>query len=289
MNKQNLKQWARELKSEITERERIQRKQQRKVANELGTQIISFSQFVNSHNIMRLPIFSTKYVRNGRRTEPICYSSQDGTVAFTVKGASGIPDQADANVLRYAISKARRVRRKIGVMPERVDVTRYELLRALGKSDSGNSYKKLEKTLECLAGMQLTGNVFRKDEMFTGTLVAFSYTYKANGQIDKIRIAFNEDFREHLEKEKAVLAIPSEILRETNALRIRIMELVQAGMGYDARWAVKLKYLRELCAYTRQMKFLKQDLKKLKLPYHLTFTKAANGDQVIIFTRQAAP
>ena len=144
--------------------------------------------------------------------------------------------------------------------------------------------------------MQLTGNVFRKDEIFTATLVTFSYTYKANGRIDKIRIMFNEDFREHLEKEKAVLTIPSEILKETNALRIRIMELVQAGMGYDARWAVKLKHLRELCAYNRQLKFFKQDIKNLfkkdikkpTLPYQLTFTKAANGDQVAIFTRRVA-
>ena len=283
---ENLKKRASLLKLQAVEQEKAQQKRQLKLANQLGTQVISLSRFVNAHNIMRLPLFSTKYSRNGRRTEPIRFVSKNGSIAFEVKGVSGIPSQVDANILRFAISKARKIRQQVGIIPEKIEVTRYELLKALGKKDSGGNYKSLEKSIECLGGMRIKGNIFRKDEIFTGSLLSFSHTYKEDGKIDKIKIFFNSELRSHLQKEKSVLAIPNEILISTNALKIRIMELVQAGMGHQQRWAVRLRHLRELCAYSRQTKFLKHDIKRLELPYHLSFNKTIDGDQVVIFTRK---
>lgn len=286
MNDRDLQAWATELKSESEVREREERKQKLKLANELGSQVISLSRFVNSHNIMRLPLFSTKYVRNGRRTKPIVFKSQDGSVSFKVSGANGLPDQAEGNIVRYAITKARKIRREVGVMPQYVEVTRYELLTALGRATSGKSYKKLEESLQCLAGMQITGNVFAKDSLYTGTLVSFQYTKTEDDKVDKIRIIFNPQLHEHLEEEKAVLAIPNEILFETNALRIRLMEIVQSGMGYQSKWMMKLSYLRELCVYDRELKYFKRDINRLDLPYDLSFMKGGNREQIAVFARR---
>jgi len=286
MNNRNLHQWAAELKSKEKVRQREEKKKKFKIANELGEEVVSLSRFVNSHNIMRLPLFSTKYVRNGRRTKPIIFNSQDGSVAFEVNGANGIPDQADGNIIRYAISKARKIRRRIGVTPQRVDVTRYELLKALGRATSGKNYRKLEESLKCLAGMQITGNVFAKDSIYTGTLVSFQYTKTPDSKVDKIRIIFNPKLHEHLEQEKAVITIPNEILMETNALRIRLMELVQAGMGYKDKWMMKLSYLKKLCVYDRELKYFKRDITRLELPYVLTFIKGDNRQQVVVFTKK---
>lgn len=289
MNDRDLQTWATELKSESENREREERKKKLKIANELGSQVISLSRFVNSNNIMRLPLFSTKYVRNGRRTKPIVFKSQDGSVAFEVRGANGLPDQAEGNIVRYAISKARKIRRRIGVTPQYVEVTRYELLTALGRATSGKSYKKLEESLQCLAGMQITGNVFAKDSLYTGTLVSFQYTKAEDGKVDKIRIIFNPQLHDHLEEEKAVLAIPNEILFETNALRIRLMEIVQSGMGYQDKWMMKLSYLRELCVYDRELKYFKRDINRLELPYNLSFIKGQNREQIAVFVRKRTP
>ena len=288
MNDRDLQTWASKLKSESEVREREERKKKLKIANERGSQVISLSRFVNSHNIMRLPLFSTKYVRNGRRTKPIVFNSQDGSVSFKVSGANGLPDQAEGNIVRYAISKARKIRRGVGVLPEYVEVTRYELLTALGRTTSGKSYKRLEDSLECLAGMQVTGNVFGKGSMYTGTLVSFEYTKTKNGRVDKIRIIFNSKLHKHLEEEKAVLAIPNEILFETNALRIRLLEVIQSGMGYQGKWMMKLSYLKELCAYDRELKYFKRDIGLLKLPYRLSFVKGENKEQIAVFTRKGS-
>lgn len=280
-----LKQRAIRLKAQLDRKQAQDEEQRLKLANELGCQVISLPGYVNSHDIMRLPIFSTKYARNGRQLDPIFFISQNGDIKFEVAGTKGIPSQVDANILRYAISKGRRIRRKVGIMPEQVETTRYELLKVLGRNDSKSNYVALEKTLQCLSGMQITGNIFERDKVFTGSLVSFIYTSKPSKKRDKIQIVFNPTFREYLEKENAVLRIPDEILTSTNALKIRLLELVKAGMGGKYHWSIRLSYLRKLCVYAREVKYLKREIKNLDLPYRVSFQKTDDGDQVVSFSK----
>ena len=79
-----LKQRADELKSQLEREQALRDEQRLKLANQLGTRGISLPGYVNSHDIMRLPIFSTKYARNGRQHEPIVFISQNGEIQFTV-------------------------------------------------------------------------------------------------------------------------------------------------------------------------------------------------------------
>ena len=278
-----LKQRAEELQSQYDRNLASKRERQLKMANALGARTIYLPRYVNSHDIMRLPIFSTKYARNGRQNESIVFVSQNGEVYFEVAGAKGIPSQVDANILRYAISKGRKVRQKVGVMPEQIETSKYELLRILGRNDSKSNYMALEKSLQCLSGMQITGNIFDRDKIFTGSLVSFFYTNKDKRK-DTIQIVFNPIFREHLDKEENVLLIPDEILTSTNALKIRLIELVRVGMGTKKQWSIRLSYLRELCVYSREVKYLKRDIKGLDLQYAVSFTKTDDRDQIVLFS-----
>lgn len=283
---ENLKKRARELELEADRKESEQRQMKLKLANQLGSQVVDLTRILNSHCLMRYPIFSIRYPRQGYQTEPIRYQSSDGKVSLEVTGIFGIPNQVDGNIIRWAVSNARRILNQTGIMPEELVTSRYRLLRVMGKAINGNNYHNLELALKRLSGMHISGNVFNKNEKFAGTLVSFSYTYDDAGQIDKVKMVFHKDFRDHLQQQKSVLALDNEILTSINPLEIRLRELVRVGMGVSPKWEISLKKLQPLCADTREMRYFKRAIKSLKIPYRLSFRKSANGGEVAVFTAE---
>ena len=283
---EKFKKRAKELELKAEREENNQRQMKLKLANELGSQVVDLTQILNSHSLMRYPIFSTRYARQGYQTEPIRYQSSDGTVKFEISGMFGVPNQVDGNIIRWAISNARRILSQTGVMPEELVTSRYRLLKVMGKATSSKNYKNLESALKRLSGMHVSGNVFNKNEKFAGTLVSFSYTYDNLGQIDRVKMVFHKDFRDHLEQQKSVLALDDGILTSVNPLEIRLKELVRVGMGASPKWEISLNKLQPLCADTREMRYFKRAIKGLKLPYSLSFRKSANGDEIAVFMAQ---
>jgi hypothetical protein len=264
------------------------REAQEEKAFEMAISPISITRYRNAQNFMRLPLFSTKYARNGRQMAPIQYTSQDGSVAMEVTANSkyGLPDQVDGNILRYAVSKAREIKMKTGVVPPGIEETRYKLLRVLGMDDCAKSYQWLEGALDRLSSAHYKGNFFSKDILFTGALLSFSYSYDDEGEIEKVAIAFNPVVRAYLQNDKSVLAIDGEILLSRSPLRIRLMELVQVHIGDSSEWSVKLDHLRGLCYSQRSLKHFKVDLKGTDLSrYTLSFSKARDGKQLVTFQK----
>lgn len=205
--------------------------QQLKRANERGTQQFDLVSVLNSHALMRYPVFSTRYGSQQQQEEPILYYSSDGSVSVEVKGSYGIPNQADANIIRWAISVARQVRTETGVVPEEISTTRYKLLKDLGKTVTGTNYRNLEQSLKVLGGINISGNIFDKNQEFTGTLMEFNYTRDGSGKIDKIVMIFNKNFRQHLQRDESVLTIPGEVLVSNNPLQIRLIEVARCHIG----------------------------------------------------------
>lgn len=259
--------------------------QQLKRANERGTQQFDLVSVLNSHALMRYPVFSTRYGSQQQQEEPILYYSSDGSVSVEVKGSYGIPNQADANIIRWAISVARQVRTETGVVPEEISTTRYKLLKDLGKTVTGTNYRNLEQSLKVLGGINISGNIFDKNQEFTGTLMEFNYTRDGSGKIDKIVMIFNKNFRQHLQRDESVLTIPGEVLVSNNPLQIRLIEVARCHIGRKPKWEVRLTKLMSLCYEKRRSKYeFKRAVKKTRLPYSVEFRKSADSnDEVVVF------
>ena len=200
---------------------RIEAGKQEKVkkANKIAQAPIDITRYRNERNFMSYPVFSSVYPKGGKgRRSYDLYEYEDGERQFVVTPNSsfGMPDQVDGNILRYAISKAIEVRRKYGVVPSCIEVSRYELCKALGLSVGGTQYTEINNRLNRIAGAQFVGNVFKRDEVFTGTLVSFSYP-KKSGQI---QISFNPKLLDAVEQDCSCLSIPSEILQLKNPFQI---------------------------------------------------------------------
>lgn len=275
------------LEIETLKKERLAEKQ--KQADELGQQSVSITRYRNGASIMRFPLFSTKYANgsNGRQQEGIRYSDSANGIHFEVtpNAQYGMPDQVDGNILRVIISKAREIHYTVSVCPSNLALTRCELLRALDISLGGKNYEDLHDRLDRLAGTQYKGNIFYKDEIFTGTLFSFSYptTNDPNGVVN---INLNHNFKEYLDQDKAVLAISDEILKLKSPLEIRLRELIQVHMGKEKRsWSVGLTRLSDLCQTKSPLKEFKRTLKGAKIPYFVDFTGGRKlADQIVKFT-----
>ncbi|MEL6442480.1 MAG: replication initiator protein A [Cyanobacteria bacterium J06621_8] len=261
------------------EQEQLQR------ANERGAQQFDLVSVLNSHALMRYPMFTSISRSQKQQEEPILYYSSDGSVSVEVKGNYGIPNQADANIFRWAISAARQIRTETGAIPKEISTTRYHLLKVLGKAISGANYRNLEHTLKVLGGIQMSGNIFDKNQEFTGSLIEFSYTRDASGEIDRIVMAFGEKFRQHLQKDESVLTIPGEVLVSNNPLQIRLIEVARCHMGKKLKWEVGLTKLMNLCYEKRRSKYeFKRAVKKTHLPYSVEIRKSTSSkDEVVVF------
>ena len=275
-----------QIAQRVKKAEEARQKQQLQKANQLGSQPFDLVSVLNSHALMRLPVFSTRYSRQGQRTEPIFYSSHDGSVTIEVNGNYGIPNQSDGNIIRWAISVARQIRAKTGFIPEEISTTRYNLLKTLGKSINGANYRNLEHSLKVLGGLQISGNIFSKDKEFTGTLVEFDYTRDGSGEIDKIVMTFGKNFRKHLQQEESVLSIPGQILTSINPLQIRLTEVVRSHMGRSKKWEIGLEKLMLLCAEDKRSKYeFKRVVRKTKIPYRVDFRKSSTSKEDIAVFR----
>lgn len=268
-----------------------EKQEETKRANKIAQAPIDITRYRNERNFMSYPVFSSIYPKGGkgRRIYDV-YEYNDGERQFLVtpNHSYGMPDQVDGNILRYALSKAIEVKRKYRVIPSCVQVSRYELCKALGLTVGGTQYTEINNRLNRLAGAQFVGNVFKKDETFTGTLVSFSYPEK-KGQI---QISFNPKLIDVLEEDSSCLTIPDEILKLRNPFQIRLIEFLRLRMGDKNEWVIGLNKLKDYCGVQKDMtlRLFKRNLMRQKVPYSITFSKSPNLiNQKVIFQKISDP
>ena len=268
-----------------------QKKEKVEQANRIAQRPIDITRYRNERNFMSYPMFSTVYPKGGknRRTNDV-YEYNDGERKFVVTPNSsfGMPDQVDGNILRYAISKAVEVKRKYGAVPSCIEVSRYELCRELGLKTGGTQYVEINNRLNRIAGAQFVGNLFKRDEIFTGTLVSFSYP-EGTGQI---QIAFNSKLLEAIEDDCSCLAISDEILRLKSPLQIRLIEFLRLRMGDKEEWVIGLEKLKNYCGVPKEMtlRLFKRNLLRQTIPYSIEFSSATKLiNQKVMFRKSADP
>ena len=175
---------------------------------------------------------------------------------------------------------------QVGYFPPYVDFTAYECLKAIGRdAKAGKNYIWIEEAFDRLVSTTYKGNIFKEDESRSEvfTLINIEYIKNQQGQIDRIRMHFNQRIQESA-KLRGLLTIDKTILREEAGIKKRILELVTVSMGRESSWTVGIERLQALCAHEGTLKRFKYELRQYDLPWKVTFSKAIHNGGNVTFT-----
>ena len=266
------------------DREQMENSLEAKESAELASQRVELTRYRNERNLMLFPFCSTS---KRKRLKTIEYRSSDGKRWLKVSANHdfGMAKIWDFDILRFALSKAGEIKNKTGYFPSFVEFSSYECLKAVNRPfKSGPSYAWLEEALARLVSTTYHGNIFRDDaNLVEGfTLIGCRYEKKEN-RIQKIKIIFNERILESVRYEKGLLVIDTNVVNEESGVKKRLLELVKVSKGEAKEWVVGLQRLKELCAFERELKKFKSQIKSYDLPWEIEFSKAIGGGENIRF------
>jgi len=256
----------------------------REKALELAQGPVDLTRYRNERNLMLFPFCSTA---KAKRIKDINYTSSDGKrwLEVTANHKYGMAKIWDFDILRFAISKAGEIALQVGYFPSYVDFTSYECLKAIGRiTNTGKNYVWLEEAFSRLVSTTYKGNIFKEDENRSEifTLINIEYIKNQQGQVDKIRMHFNQRIQESA-KLRGLLAIDKKILREESGIKKRLFELATVSMGKEKSWTVGLERLQAMCAHEGELKKFKRQLKEYDLPWIIAFSKAIGGGENVTF------
>ena len=258
----------------------------REKALELVKAPVDLTRYRNERNLMLFPFCSTA---KAKRVKGIHYTSSDGKrwLEVTANYEYGMAKIWDFDILRFALSKAGEVALQVRYFPPYVDFTSYECLKAIGRdTKAGKNYIWIEEALDRLVSTTYKGNIFKEDENRSEifTLINIEYVKNQQGQVDKIRMNFNQRIQESA-KLRGLLTIDKKILREESGIKKRLLELITVSIGKESSWIVGIERLQALCAHEGELKAFKRQLKEYKLPWSVSFRKAlGSSSENVIFT-----
>lgn len=287
LDQQRIEREAREAR----ERQEAAEAPLREQALELAKAPVDLTRYRNERNLMMFPFCSTA---KAKRVQSIRYTSADGKrwLEVTANYEYGMAKIWDFDILRFALSKAGEVALQVGYFPPYIEFTAYECLKAIGRdAKAGKNYIWIEEAFDRLVSTTYKGNIFKEDENRSEvfTLINIEYIKNQQGQVDKIRMHFNQRIQESA-KLRGLLAIDKTILREEAGIKKRLLELVAVSMGRESSWTVGMERLQALCAHEGTLKRFKYELKQYALPWEVTFSKAIhNGGNVTFTTKGNAP
>jgi plasmid replication initiation protein len=287
LDRQRIEREAREAQ----ERQETAEAPLREQALELAKVPVDLTRYRNERNLMMFPFCSTA---KAKRVKSIRYTSADGKrwLEVTANYEYGMAKIWDFDILRFALSKAGEVALQVGYFPPCIEFTAYECLKAIGRdAKAGKNYIWIEEGFDRLVSTTYKGNIFKEDENRSEvfTLINIEYIKNQQGQVDKIRMHFNQRIQESA-KLRGLLAIDKIILREEAGIKKRLLELVAVSMGRESSWTVGMERLQALCAHEGTLKRFKYELKQYALPWEVTFSKAIhNGGNVTFTAKGNAP
>ena len=258
----------------------------REKALELVKAPVDLTRYRNERNLMLFPFCSTA---KAKRVKGIHYTSSDGKrwLEVTANYEYGMAKIWDFDILRFALSKAGEVALQVRYFPPYVDFTSYECLKAIGRdTKAGKNYIWIEEALDRLVSTTYKGNIFKEDENRSEifTLINIECVKNQQGQVDKIRMNFNQRIQESA-KLRGLLTIDKKILREESGIKKRLLELITVSIGKESSWIVGIERLQALCAHEGELKAFKRQLKEYKLPWSVSFRKAlGSSSENVIFT-----
>ena len=257
-------------------------------AKRLAAKTIELSRYRNERNLMLYPFCSTS---KRKRLQTINYKSGDGTrwLEVTANHKYGMAKIWDFDILRFALSKAGEIAKSLNYFPPFVEFSVYECLKAINRNPkSGNNKKWFSQAIRRLISTTYVGNIFRDDtNIETGfTLISCKYLKDEEGNIERIRIDFNERLIESVRYQKSLLTIDEAVIKEESGIKKRLLELIKVSKGENKEWAVKLARLNEMCAHEGQIKEFKRLIKSYQLPWKVVFSKAVDGTDKVTFSEK---
>lgn len=216
---------------------------------------------------MEHPMFSIKkggdrkirrYEHNGKFLE----------ISPSVKGSATIWDK---DILIYVFTLMRQCLDRGENIPTRFEVNAADLLRAIGRDDSGTAYKRLYEGLARLKGTQIKTNIETGEET-TDEEPEFSLFGLVNDVIvlkDKkskrlTRLLFEPSswFRQQIANEYLLTINPSYFSLESGLER-RLYELARKHCGRQSHWRIRLELLKHKVGSESSINRFRFDLNEL--------------------------
>ncbi len=262
-----------------------------KVKEYANTPNLPLSSYRNHGPFMALPFFSTSRQVNTKSYEFTCIDEKGNQRFLKVSPQEdyGQPDQRDADVLRYVLSKIGELVLRFDNLTNTVTLTRAEILKALGKHHGKEDYKWLKTALDRLSSTHYKTNTLHSnaESGFSGTLLAYVFHGKESEGESKVVVTITPPFYDALAIRGAFLQIDETVIKEPSSLRKALLELIKKGMGDKERWEIGSEKLRErVRAVSSKREFRRQLKDRLKLPYSITFRKGKLGDEIVTFTSE---
>lgn len=266
MSERDLKAWARQLHDELDRKQEAE-----------APKVVELTAWRTDRHLRQFNLFVLKPDPDNR---VITYQSKN--VRIEAHGSTkGLPTVWDADILDFAISKAREICDSEAQFPRRVRFTRSEALRALGKDPrSGGNHKAFKDGLFRLAGTMVR-TMFTDNRKFSqeeaSTLI--SYKLREEEADDEIEVKFCSRIVDSI-RDRNILADDPEtaqmLLSEgSSGLRKQLIRLLSARFGKNRSKPLSFwqETLMELCNYDKCPRRFRKLVKVMELPRQVAFER----------------
>lgn len=236
---------------------------------------------------MEHPMFS---IRKGGDKQKRRYEHNGYFLEITpsVKGSATIWDK---DILIYVFTLMRQRLDSGDPVPERFEVSAADLLRAIGRDDSGATYKLLYDALERLQGTVISTNLpcgfeHEGEETVLSTFAMVDSIHilrdKKSKKLTRLLVKPSDWFRRQVEHER-ILTISPEYFQIQGGLERRLYELARKHCGDQTHWRIGLETLQKKVGATSELKRFRHDLRELIGRSSTGFLRVI--DYLVILTR----
>lgn len=216
---------------------------------------------------MEHPVFS---IRKGGEKVVRRYENKDKYLEVRPPNGMGSATIWDKDVLIYVFSLMRQVLDDGEPLPNRFEVSAYDLLKSISRGTSGRDYQELYAALDRLQGTQLKTNIptgFEQDDEESETwfsLVdeATVYRNKTTKRLQRITFKPSTWFKRQVEATN-LLTIDPRYFAIKSGLERRLYELIRKHCGNQPSWAITLPNLLNKVGSSQAIRYVRRDLRNL--------------------------
>jgi plasmid replication initiation protein len=255
----------------------------------------------DQQDMMERPFFS---LSKQRRTEPIDYQVQNGTMTISVNVTApieiGIATIWDADILIWAASQLREAKARGVPTSPTFKVTLYELLRGIDRRTGGDEYQRIIETFERLSGTLIRTNIRQgRRKMPEGFhwIERYAAPTDEDGRPAGVEFTISDWLYDGILTDRLTLAIDREYFKLTGGIERWLYRVVRKHGGHQSGgWAFTMAQLHHKSGSTQRLadfaKELRRTVERQRLPgYWLQLLRNSEGEEVLHFTErcQLAP
>lgn len=238
---------------------------------------------------MSYPIFTLSKKKDMRNLE---YKKDN--VSVTIKpNTDGLPTIFDKDVLLYCGSLLMAEINEGRIPPKTLRISSHDLLVATNRPTDGDSYTRLKKALDRLAGVKVKTNI-KTNKIEETAVFGLIESYRiiessrVKDRMIRLEVTLSDWFYNSI-LGKEVLTISRDYFRLGKPLERRLYEIARKHCGRNAEWSIGLENLKDRVGSTSTLPkfrfFINQQVKCDHLPdYRLSLSDT----DIITFKRRAA-